>query len=109
MPSTYRYYDYNAIMAMPYMEQAKNHKKVYVDLIQHAKKYDPHLDRTIFELQAVNWRNQQKISTTELQSTLQLLAQHGVKHMGYYPDDFVTQHPQAKAMRKSFQINPESD
>ena len=49
MPSTYRYYDYNAIMAMPYMEQAKDHKKFYLDLIRHAKKYDPNLDRTIFE------------------------------------------------------------
>ncbi len=47
-------------MAMPYMEQAKDHKKFYLDLIQHAKKYDPNLDRTIFELQTVNWRNQQK-------------------------------------------------
>ena len=64
MPSTYRYYDYNAIMAMFYMEQSKDHKNFYLDLIQHAKKYDPNLDQKLFfELQTVNWRNQQKIST----------------------------------------------
>ena len=109
MPSTYRYYDYNAIMAMPYMEQSKDHKKFYLDLIQHAKKYDPNLDRTIFELQTVNWRNQQKISTQELQHTIQLLEQHGVKHIGYYPDDFVAQHPQVKPMQLSFQLDSEPD
>lgn len=109
MPSTYRYYDYNAIMAMPYMEQAKDHKKFYLDLIRHAKKYDPNLDRTIFELQTVNWRNQQKISTEELQHTIQLLEQHGVKHIGYYPDDFVAHHPQAKPMQLSFQLASEPD
>ena len=107
--STLQHYDYNAIMAMPYMEESRNHRQFYLDLIAQVKKYDPNLDRTIFELQTVNWRNQQKISTQELQHTIQLLEQHGVKHIGYYPDDFVAQHPQVKPMQLSFQLDSEPD
>ena len=102
MPSTYQYYDYNAIMAMPYMEEADDHQQFYLDLIQQSKKYDPTLDRTIFELQAVNWINNQKISTQEITETIQFLKQHGVKHIGYYPDDFVNEHPQPSKLKSAF-------
>lgn len=102
MPSTYQYYDYNAIMAMPYMEEATNHQQFYLDLIERTKKYDPNLDRTIFELQAVNWHNNQKIPTQELIDTMQWLEKHGVKHIGYYPDDFVSQHPDASKIKVVF-------
>ena len=100
--STLAYYDYNAIMAMPYMEDSPNHRQFYLNLIAQAKKYDPNLDRTIFELQAINWKNNQKISSSELAETMQLLKQHGVKHFGYYPDDFVQQHPHAAALNPVF-------
>ena len=102
MPSTYPYYDYNAIMAMPYMEEADDHQQFYLDLIQQSKKYDPTLDRTIFELQAVNWINNQKLSTQEITETIQFLKQHGVKHIGYYPDDFVNEHPQPSKLKSAF-------
>ena len=107
--STLQHYDYNAIMAMPYMEESRNHRQFYLDLIAQVKKYDPSLDRTIFELQAVNWKNNRKISSQELTQTMQLLKQHGVKHIGYYPDDFVAQHPQVKPMQLSFQLDSEPD
>ena len=103
--STFAYYDYNAIMAMPYMEESPNHRQFYLDLIAQAKKYDPNLDRTIFELQAVNWKNNQKISSQELAKTMQLLQQHGVKHFGYYPDDFVQQHPHAATLQSAFSVD----
>lgn len=102
MPSTYQHYDYNAIMAMPYMEEANDHQQFYLDLIQQSKKYDPELDRTIFELQAVNWKNNQKLSTQEIIETMQFLEKHGVKHIGYYPDDFVTEHPQPAKLKSAF-------
>ncbi|WP_407308375.1 poly-beta-1,6-N-acetyl-D-glucosamine N-deacetylase PgaB [Acinetobacter sp.] len=102
MPSTYQHYDYNAIMAMPYMEEAEDHQQFYLDLIQHSKKYDPELDRTIFELQAVNWKNNQKLSTQEIIETIQFLEKNGVKHIGYYPDDFVAEHPQPARLKSAF-------
>lgn len=105
MPSTYQYYDYNAIMAMPYMEEADDHQQFYLDLIQQSKKYDPELSRTIFELQAVNWRNNQKIPIQEITETIQFLEKHGVKHIGYYPDDFVTDHPHPSKLKHAFLID----
>lgn len=105
MSSTYQHYDYNAIMAMPYMEKAANHRQFYLDLIQQAKKYDPELSRTIFELQATNWLTQTRIPTAELVDTVELLKQHGVKHIGYYPDDFVHEHPDISMLSPAFSNN----
>ncbi|CAB1210337.1 poly-beta-1,6-N-acetyl-D-glucosamine N-deacetylase PgaB [Acinetobacter bouvetii] len=102
MPSTYQHYDYNAIMAMPYMEEADDHQQFYLDLIEQSKKYDPKLDRTIFELQAVNWINNQKLFTEEIIETIKFLEKHGVKHIGYYPDDFVDEHPQPSKLKSAF-------
>lgn len=100
--STFRYYDYNAIMAMPYMEESTNHHQFYLDLIIQAKKYDPNLDRTIFELQTINWKDNSKISSQEIAETMHFLEQQGVKHLGYYPDDFVEQHPHASMLKSVF-------
>lgn len=105
MKSTYRHYDYNAIMAMPYMEKATNHRQFYLDLIQQAKKYDPNLSRTIFELQTTNWLTQTPIPTEELANTIKLLKQYGVKHIGYYPDDFIQEHPDISKLKHAFAQN----
>ncbi len=100
--STYQHYDYNAIMAMPYMEKADDHRQFYLNLIERAKKYDPNLNRTIFELQVTDWNHQKPISNQELTDTIRLLEQHGVQHIGYYPDDFVQNHPDAQQIKKAF-------
>ncbi|WP_353144313.1 poly-beta-1,6-N-acetyl-D-glucosamine N-deacetylase PgaB [Acinetobacter pragensis] len=100
--STYRHYDYNAIMAMPYMEKADDHRQFYLNLIQQAKKYDPNLSRTIFELQVTDWNHQNKISDEELIATIALLEQQGVQHIGYYPDDFAEGHPNAQRLKTAF-------
>lgn len=49
-------YDFTAIMAMPYMEQAPDTNKFYQDLVNRVKKYPNGMKKTVFELQAVNWR-----------------------------------------------------
>ena len=103
--STMRYYDYNAIMAMPYMEGSTNHKQFYLDLIKNAKRYDSNLSRTVFELQTVNWTNNTKISSQEIAETIQFLKQNGVKHIGYYPDDFYQNHPDIKSLNAVFSTN----
>lgn len=105
MASTYTHYDYNAIMAMPYMEKAPDHRQFYLDLIVQAKKYDPDLSRTIFELQTTNWINQTQIASTEIANTVELLRQNGVRHIGYYPDDFVHQHPNIDVIKPAFSVD----
>lgn len=100
-------YDFTAIMAMPYMEQAPDANKFYKDLVQRVKQQPNGIKKTVFELQAVNWRNNQKIPTSEMAQTIQSLYQQGVMHVGYYPDDPIEDHPDTEEMRKVFDSKPQ--
>ncbi|WP_347455595.1 poly-beta-1,6-N-acetyl-D-glucosamine N-deacetylase PgaB [Acinetobacter thermotolerans] len=91
--STLQHYDYNAVMAMPYMEKAADPKQFYLDLIVKARQHDPALARTIFEIQTIDWNTQRKLSNEELLETIQLLKENGVQHIGYYPEDPYLPHP----------------
>lgn len=100
-------YDFTAIMAMPYMEQAPDADKFYKDLVKRVKQQPNGIKKTIFELQAVNWRNNQKIPTSEMTQTIASLYQQGVMHVGYYPDDPIEEHPNTAEMRKVFDSKPQ--
>lgn len=95
-------YDFTAIMAMPYMEQATDHDKFYRDLVSRVKKYPNGMKKTVFELQAVNWRTNEKLPTEEMSNTIKSLYQQGALHVGYYPDDPIQDHPDTTEMRKVF-------
>ncbi|WP_445117027.1 poly-beta-1,6-N-acetyl-D-glucosamine N-deacetylase PgaB [Acinetobacter sp. WZC-1] len=97
-----KHYDFTAIMAMPYMEQVPDKNKFFHDMINRVNKYPGGMKKTVFELQAVNWRNSQKIPTREITDTIQSLYQQGVLHIGYYPDDPIQDHPDTGEMRKVF-------
>ncbi|AOA59844.1 poly-beta-1,6-N-acetyl-D-glucosamine N-deacetylase PgaB [Acinetobacter larvae] len=99
-------YDFTAIMAMPYMEQAKDHDQFYQDMVTRLKQYPAGLKKTVFELQATNWRNNEKLPSAELSRTIQSLYQQGVLHVGYYPDDPIQDHPDPAIMRKIFDQQP---
>ena len=63
------------------------------------------MSRTIFELQTTNWINQTQIASTEIANTVELLRQNGVRHIGYYPDDFVHQHPNIDVIKPAFSVD----
>lgn len=95
-------YDFTAIMAMPYMEQVQDVDKFYLDLVNRVKKFPLGLKKTVFELQATDWRNNQKIPSQELADTISKLYSEGVRHVGYYPDDPFQDHPDTSILRKVF-------
>lgn len=95
-------YDFTAIMAMPYMEQAPDTKQFYQNLVKRVKQQPQGMKKAVFELQAVNWRTGEKIPTTEMTDTIKSLYQQGVLHVGYYPDDPIQGHPDPEEMRKVF-------
>lgn len=97
-------YDFTAIMAMPYMEQVPDKDKFYKDLVNNVKKYPNGLKKTVFELQAVNWRTNEKVPTTEIADTIKSLYQQGAMHVGYYPDDPIEGHPDTTQMRQVFDL-----
>ncbi|MBF7686881.1 poly-beta-1,6-N-acetyl-D-glucosamine N-deacetylase PgaB [Acinetobacter rathckeae] len=96
-------YDFTAIMAMPYMEQAKDKDKFYADIVNRVKQYPNGLNKTVIELQAVDWRkNSKPIPSQELANTIKSLYKQGVMHVGYYPDDPIKGLPDTTLMRKAF-------
>lgn len=99
-----RRYDFTAIMAMPYMEQAPNNAQFYQDIVNRVKKYPNGIKKTVFELQAVDWRSNQKIPSDEMAKTIQSLYEQGAMHVAYYPDDPIKDHPDSSVMRKAFDL-----
>jgi biofilm PGA synthesis lipoprotein PgaB len=100
-------YDYTAIMAMPYMEQADDAGAFYNQILTNVKQQECGLERTVFELQTVNWRkNSEPISPQELSLTIQHLYDLGVNHIAYYPDDLFHNNPDADLMKRSFSKKP---
>lgn len=96
-------YDYTAIMAMPYMEQADDPWQFYDKIVDRVKQEQCGLERTVMELQTVNWRkNDQPISPKELYDTITHLYGKGVHHMAYYPDSVFRNVPDAGTIKKAF-------
>ncbi len=87
-------YDYTAVMAMPYMEGETKPRKAKKWLRKLVKALPPEaLEKMVFELQSVDWRNQQPIPARELAAQMTILARHGVTNFGYYPDNFIQNQP----------------
>lgn len=96
-------YDYTAIMAMPYMEQADNTREFYDKIVERIKQEECGLERTVMELQTVNWRkNDEPISSEELSDTITHLYALGVHHIAYYPDSVFKNIPDADTIKKAF-------
>jgi biofilm PGA synthesis lipoprotein PgaB len=97
-------YDYVALMAMPGLEGAKDSERFYTDLAAIARARDPGALKTIFELQTVDWRTSRPIPASELKATMRRLQALGVRHLAYYPDDYVQDHPELGELRQGLSI-----
>lgn len=87
-------YDFTAIMAMPYMENAPDAGAFYHELVDRIDSYPGAMEKVVFELQAVDWRDKTRlIPSLEIADTIRRLYDMGVKHVGYYPDMLVENHP----------------
>jgi poly-beta-1,6-N-acetyl-D-glucosamine N-deacetylase len=92
-------YDYTAVMAMPYMENASNSNVWLKSLVDTAKLTKNGLQKTVFELQARDWKTKRAIDTKVLKQQMQILSKAGARHVGYYPDDFLNNQPEMEAIR----------
>ena len=91
-------YDYTAVMAMPFMENAEAPNTWLKSLVDKAKSTNG-LQKTVFELQASNWKTKRPIDTQVLKQQLQILGAAGAVHVGYYPDDFLKNQPEMEVIR----------
>jgi len=100
-------YDFTAIMAMPYMENAPDPGAFYRDLVAEVKARRG-MKKVVFELQAVDWRHGAKpIPSDQLAETIRTLFDLGVQHVGYYPDIPLKNHPDPAVIRRALSQRPE--
>ncbi len=97
-------YDYVALMAMPYLENDDDPDRYLERLAEAVAQHDGGLERTIFELQAIDWRTGTEIPATILYRQMRRLQAAGVKHLAYYPDDFVAGRPALDQLRQGISL-----
>ncbi len=98
------HYDYVAIEAMPFMEEAENPAQWLTELVAAAAKQPQGLKKTVFELQSVNWKTQEKIPMPVFIEQLELLKKLGVHHIGYYPDNVFQDQPRLIDLQQHFSL-----
>jgi biofilm PGA synthesis lipoprotein PgaB len=98
------HYDYVAIEAMPFMEEAKNPRQWLTQLVKAAAKQPDGLKKTVFELQTVNWKTHQKIPMPVFIEQLELLKKLGANHIGYYPDNVFEDQPRLTDLQQHFSL-----
>ncbi len=98
------HYDYVALMAMPQMENADAPGIWLKELVSKVSLTPGALKKTIFELQSVDWRSSDNISSNELAAHMQFLATHQALNFGYYPDDFLNNHPDLTSIRTGISL-----
>ncbi|MGX5730260.1 poly-beta-1,6-N-acetyl-D-glucosamine N-deacetylase PgaB [Pseudoxanthomonas beigongshangi] len=88
-----RAYDHTALMAMPWMEGSRHPEKWLDQLVTAVRKQDPQLSQTLFELQTVDWNTRKPIPGQRINALIRRLQAQGVRHLGWYPDDFIADLP----------------
>ena len=105
LPAFLANYDITAVMAMPQLDKQNDSEGWYRTLVARVAAAAPHaMDGTLFELATRDWRNGQPITDTAIDARFQLLQDQGVRHLGYYPDDFLRNQPQLEAVRPAISI-----
>ncbi len=100
-------YDWTAPMAMPLMENVPADKaNAWLDkLVRTVAQHPGALDKTVFELQAQDWRktgSQVDIDGKQLVEWMRQLELSGAVNYGYYPDDFINDKPEMAEIRSTF-------
>jgi biofilm PGA synthesis lipoprotein PgaB len=98
-------------MAMPLMEgvPARDTESWLKQIVSIVATRPEGLKRTIFELQAVDWRKpsdepDRRIPTEMLAHQMCLLVHLGAQNFGYYPDDFIKEHPDTVRLHRDFSL-----
>jgi len=100
IPNGLQNYNWVALMAMPYMEKAKNPSQWLNNLIDVTQVYPKANQKLIYELQAKDWRTDKPIPTAELSSWMRNMRIKGVHNFGYYPDDQFTNSPNMEILKR---------
>ncbi|WP_269790818.1 poly-beta-1,6-N-acetyl-D-glucosamine N-deacetylase PgaB [Stenotrophomonas sp. Iso1] len=97
-------YTHTALMAMPWMEGSRHPERWLDRLVDAVRVQDPNFNSTLFELQTLDWRTGKPIPGEQLRALVRRLQARGVKHMGWYPDDFIADRPALKDARAAMSV-----
>ena len=97
-------YDYTAVMAMPYMEQAVDPDAWLTTLVERVAAQPNGLARTVFQIQARDWRTGQPVPDETMAEQWALMHRLGARHLAYYPDDFHNNQPGLATLRRALSI-----
>ena len=92
-------YDNVAVMAYPRMEKIGQPDRWLKKLVGVAKRYPDGINKTVFKVQAYDWNSKKWIETKTIDGWLKTLVASGARNVGYYPDDFVDNEPDAGSIR----------
>ncbi|MBV8680737.1 MAG: poly-beta-1,6-N-acetyl-D-glucosamine N-deacetylase PgaB [Aquitalea sp.] len=99
-----QHYDQVAVMAMPYMENAAQPQAWLRQLFAKVAAVPGAVDRTVFELQARDWRSGKPIPSQEMAGQVRELHTLGARHIAYYPDDLFTDQPRLVDFKPAFSM-----
>ncbi|MBZ5795193.1 poly-beta-1,6-N-acetyl-D-glucosamine N-deacetylase PgaB [Burkholderia contaminans] len=102
-------YDYVALMAMPYMEQAPDPERWMDQLVDAVRAKQRGFARTVFELQSYDWHAHKDIAGTALLAQMRRLRSKGAVNFGYYPDNFLNNQPDLDTMRDVMSLKSRLD
>jgi biofilm PGA synthesis lipoprotein PgaB len=104
LPVFLKHYDYVAVEAMPRMEEASDGDRWLKQLVAAVAATPGAIEKTVFELQSVDWRSKEPVAAQAFADQIALLKSAGVRHIGYYPDDAHRNTPQLAMLQKSFAL-----
>lgn len=102
-------YDYVALMAMPYMEQADDPDRWLDRLVRTVRAKPNGLSRTVFELQSYDWHANKSIGADTLLAQMRRLRSEGAVNFGYYPDNFLNNQPNLETVRDVMSLKSRLD
>jgi biofilm PGA synthesis lipoprotein PgaB len=98
------HYDYVALLAKPQLQNSDNPDHFLSELTRAISEHEGGLDKTIFELQSIDWRNGNEISGETMFRRMRALQAQGVKHLAFYADDFMTDLPELDRIRQGMSL-----
>ncbi len=99
-----KHYDFIAVEAMPAMEEATDSDAWLKQLVATVAASPGAIEKTVFELQSVDWRSKKPVAGEAFAGQLTLLKAAGARHIGYYPDDARTNTPPLSVLQHDFAL-----
>lgn len=105
LPAFLSNYNLTAVMAMPELEKAGRPKKWLTVLVKRVANHPNGIQKTVFEVQAVDWRQKRALGTRKFTEQIKILQSRGALHLAYYPDDFEKNSPALESLIPAFSVS----